>query len=342
MIGGSVLGLLAGLVAPLTLAFATPIIGAVGIILYAWAGLVPTVLFGLAGAITSSLLGGRVFVGMFAVAVLLPAGIAIWAVRKKMDYKKCMRVSVFVQTAAFLLALALVWLNVRGNLVDMLVEGLTETLRNLPPEYMSDYMDNMLMALAGNSLFGQSASSVDLAKGYLDAAEREVLIAEYGALIADAYKVGLAGMILPGCVLTGVVSVAAPMWIWARRGDERGIRRLPMSEWRVDANAAIGLPVCAVISYILACTGYPGGEAVWYAVWQLYLLILKFQCMGALSRMGKRGGASPFMRGAMLFMVWTMASGFASFAGAVSLYFGSKGLISEFIRKKKKDQEGEQ
>lgn len=338
MIGGSVLGLLAGLFAPLTLAFATPIIGVVGTILYAWAGLAPAVLFGLAGAMTSALLGGRVFVGVFAMAVLLPAGIAIWAIRKKMDYKKCMCVSVFAQTAAFLLALALVWLNVRGNLVDMLVEGLTETLRNLP----SDYMDNMLMALAGNSLFGQSASSVDLAKGYLDAAEREVLIAEYGALIADTYKVGLAGMLLSGCVLTGVVNVAAPVWIWARRGDERGIRRLPMSEWRVDANAAIGLPICAVISYILARTGYPGGEAVWYAVWQLYLLILKFQCMGALSRMGKRGGASPFMRGAMLFMVWTMASGFASFAGAVSLYFGSKGLISESIRKKKKDQEGDQ
>lgn len=338
VIAGSFLALILGVIAPVSLAWATPMIGVAGTVLYAWAGFVPAALFALVGLLVSNLIGGSVFTGAFAVAVLCPAALAMWAVRKKLDYKTCMRVSVLGQVGAVVLALGLAWLAVRQNLVDLLVDGMTAMLGQSPTQWT----DALLMSLGSMGLFGANASGVDIAKGYLSAAERAVLVSEYGTFIADTYKIGLAGMLLGGSVFTGVLNVALPVWIWARRGDERGAGKMPVSEWRVPANAAIGLPVCTAISYVLVWAGYPGGEAVLYAVWELFLLLLKFQCAGALSRMAKRSGMGPFACGFLIVFSLTTASSPAAIIGAGSLYLGSKGLITGFLRKKMKDQEGDQ
>lgn len=337
IIGGSVLALFLGLIGPLTLAAASPIVGVAATWLYAWAGIVPAAIFALVSSAITYMMGGSLLCGGYVLAVLVPACLALWAIHRKMDYKLCMRVSVFAQLGAVVLALCIAWLTLRADLVDLLMNGMMDWLKRFP----SAMTDALLMTYGNAGLFGATTSGIDFAKGYILQSERILLIEQYGKLAADAYKIALAGMLLTSSVLTGILNVAVPAWIWARRADERGIRRLPVSEWYVPANAAIGLPVCALICYILAYTGYPGGEAAYYAVWELFKLILRLQCLGVFSRAAKKSGASRFMRGLLLLGAMTFAANLASIVGGFSLYLGSQGLITEWVRKRKKNQEGD-
>lgn len=337
-IGASILAAFLGMIAPVTLAWATPIIGVADTWLYAWAGVVPATVFAVCGATAAYFLGGGLLCGGYVLAVLVPAAAALWAIHKKLDYKQCMRISVFTQVGAVVLALGLVWLILRTNLVDLVIGGMVNWLKSFP----SEMMDSLLMAYGSLGLFGATTGGIDYAKGFLLDSERILLIEQYGKMAADAFKIALAGMLLTSSVLTGVLNVAVPSWIWARRADERGIRRLPVSEWRVPAHAAIGLPVVALVCYILAYTGYPGGEAAYYAVWELFKLLLRFQCLGVISRIAKKNGMGKFLRGLLLFAAMTFASGLASLVGGFSLYLGSHGLITEWLRKRKKNREGDQ
>ncbi len=334
-IGATLLALLAGVFAPISLSFATPVFGVIGTVLYAWAGFFPAFVYALVGVMMSFLLGGGVFAAGFALAILVPAGLALACIRRKVDFKKCMRVSVYAQTATIVLALGIAWLAIGRNLIDWWFEQVVAVLK-LMPETFFETFDTTLILLLEVGVFGPAASGVDVSTGVLSAADRLILIDEYGRLAVDAYKIQLAGMILTGSMLTGVLNVALPVWIYARRGDERGIRRLPTSEWRVGYNAAIGLPICVAISYVLFRTGYPGGEAVWYAMWELFKLILRFQMLGAVSRAGKKNGASLVSRGVVMFIFMTTLTGPGSFLGGASLYLGSKGIVTEWMKKRQK------
>lgn len=340
ILAGSFLALLAGVCTPISIGLATPVLGVAGSFLYAWAGIVPAALFALTGLLTSYAIGGPVFLLVFCLSILLPAMVTMYWIHRTKGARVCLRVAVLAQAAGVLLSLLVAWLQVRMNLVDWWVETFIGVIKSMPQAFYTQF-DTSLLLLMQMGAFGSAASGIDVASGVLTAADRLTLIDEYGRLAAAAYKVQLPEMLMTGSLLTGVLHAAWPVWIWARRGDERGSCRLPLSEWRVSRNAAIGLPLCALISYVLVQTGYPGGEAVLGAVWGVYTLMLRFQLCGAFSRRGKKFGATMFRRGFLMAMFMTTLSGPGTILGAISLYFGSQGLISTWMRNRKKHEEEE-
>ena len=325
IIGGSVIGLLAGLIGMIMLMTANPMSGVVGAWLYAWAGPVPAGVFALAGLYIAHLLGGGVIAGSFALAVLVPMAVAIGCIRKKMAYKKCMAVSIGVQTGAAVLALALVWASTRTDLVELLMTQMRTATSVLPYEAL-------------NAMFNPNAAS----GGFLSAQQLSKALDEYLVSMDAIFRIGLPGMLLSNCLLGGVLNVAVPVWVWARRGDETGIRRVPVSEWRIPESAAIGMPICMVLGIVLDHAGLQGGDSVNFAVQMLFQTMLQIQCMGAFSRLAKKSGASMFMRGLLVVGAVTFASQIAVYLGAFSLYMGSKGLISTYIRNRKKNREGDE
>jgi len=320
IIGGSLLGAIAGFFAPMTLLGANPAIGVAATWLYAWAGIVPAGVFAVTGMAVAHLLGGNILLAGYVLAVLVPAAAALAAIRLHKKYKTCMRISVFTQIGAVVLALGLAWGVLKTDLVDLLMSNMEMSFRLLPTEVLNA-MFNV------NSGVGGMLGRIELL-GVLDS------FLEY---VEEVFKVGLAGMLLSNSILTGVLNVAVPVWVWARSGDERGIRRVPVSDWRVPESAAIGLPVCLLIGFILNQTGYPGGDAVYFAIQMVFQLFLQFQCMGVFSRYAKKSGGSMFMRALLVIGALTFASTIAVYIGAFSLYLGSQGLITTFIRNRKKN-----
>ena len=320
---GSVIGLFAGFFGLIMLMTANPMIGVAGAWLYAWAGPVPAGVFALSGLWISHFIGGGVGACSFALAVLVPLAAAIWCIRRKMAYKKCVAASVGVQGAAAVLALGLVWLSAGMDVVDLLIMRMREAFSMMPYEFLNNLLNP-------NALSGSFFSAEQLAEA----------LEEYITSLDTIFRIGLSGLLASNCLLTGILNVAVPVWVWARRGDEEmGIRRVPVSEWRVPESAAIGMPVCMIVGIVLEHMGYPGGDAINFAVQMLFQTMLQIQCMGAFSRLAKKSGASMLMRGFLVVGALTFASTIAVYLGAFSLYFGSKGLISTFIRNRRKNHE---
>lgn len=328
LIGGSLIGAAAGFFGPMLLMSANPLSGVVGAWLYAWAGIVPAGVFALVGLYTANLLGGGAVAAGFALSVLVPMVVALVCIRMQMSYKTCSRVSVFVQIGAVVVTLGAAWLYTRTDLVDLLMSNMEATFALLPYDMLNQLLNPNAAQTAGGIILGAQELQARL-QAFLDS-------------VGEVFKIGLPGMLLSNCLLAGILNVAAPVWVWARRGDERGIRRVPVSEWRLPESAAIGMPVCLVLGIILNYAGYPGGDSVNYAVQMVFQTLLQIQCMGAFSRLAKRAGSSRLMRGLLVFGALTFAAQIAVYLGAYSLYFGSQGLISTFIRNRNKNQEGDE
>ena len=71
----------------------------------------------------------------------------------------------------------------------------------------------------------------------------------------------------------------------------------------------------------------------------LLLLLFKLQALGSVSRLLKARGRSRGWRVAVLILLLTLAQDAACLIGAASLYFGTQGVISSYIRKKRKEHE---
>ena len=332
----TVLALLAAAVSPILLMASLSFLAvpAVLVCLYAWAGTLPAAVYVLGSTAMFSLMGGNVFMWSCFLALFVPAAVALAAIRAHHSYIVCLRVSITAQIAGLLLGLLVAWLHVRADLVDVVMGYLGDRLKEMP----SAMMDQILILYGRNGLL--PSTGIDFSKQYLDAAERIEAIDRYLSTAADGMKVMLPALLLSSGVASGVIHVAAPVWIWARRGDEKGIRRVPLSEWRMSRNAAIGLPAAVVAAYVLARVGVTGGDAALYAAWYLFLLLLELQALGAVSRRLKARGCGRGLRVVMLILLLTpLFSRAAYLIGAASLYFGSQGVISSYIRKKRKEHE---
>lgn len=338
ILAATVLALFLALLTPFTLAASLWFLFApvAAVWLYAWAGAIPSLAFSAVTVALCYLTGGGMFAGMSVIALVLPALIAIAAIKARKSYVVCMRISVVAQTGAILIALAFAWFMLRANLVDSLLAYFAERLKQFP----SAMTDSLFLLYGQGGAFPQSG--IDFAKGYLEDAERIRAIDLYVSAVADGLKITLPALILTSGITTGILNVAVPVWIWSRRGDELAVRRVPMSDWRAPKNAAIGLPVCLAIAYILNRTGYPGGDSVYTAVYNIFLLLLELQALGALSRALKRRGMSRGGRVAMLILGITLARYATILIGAYSLYFGSQGVLSTAIRKRLKKHDKEE
>ncbi len=329
------LALLAALVSPILLASSLSFLAVpVALVcLYAWAGSIPAAVYTLGSLAMFSFMGGNVFMWACFLALFLPAAVAVAAIRAHRSYIVCLRVSITAQIAGLLLGLLVAWLTFRADLVDVAMRYFSDRLKEMP----SAMVDQLL------TLYGQlgrlPSTGIDFAKGYLTSAERVEAIERFVAAATDGMKVTLPGLLLTSGTATGVINVAAPVWIWARRGDEKGIRRIPLSDWRMSRNSALGLPAAVIAAYILARAGVSGGDAVFFAAWYLLLLLFKLQALGSVSRLLKARGRSRGWRVAVLILLLTLAQDAACLIGAASLYFGTQGVISSYIRKKRKEHE---
>ncbi len=336
----SVRSLIGACAAALVLAFISPaalplslIILAVPIIivlLYTWAGPAPALLYGLGTLAVTGFLFGIPACCAAMVAFVIPPAVTLSLIGGRKGYLKCMAASVLCQTVMLILALAVLWLSIRVNLVDALMDQLARFMKAFP----SPVSDQLMIQFGQRGLFSTAAGALDFTKGYLTNAERPLVIDMYCSILSEGLKAALPANILSSGIYTGILECALPYWIFARRGDLRGEGRIPVPEWRMPHNAAIGLPACMLAANIMYRSGLDSGYAAYLAVRQLFLILLDVQAVGAVNRLLKKSGSSRTRRMVLTVLLLLFAEFAMHIIGAVSLYIGSKGLLTEFIRKR--------
>lgn len=331
-VGVSLLALVLALLTPLTLVFSLQLllIPLILVWLYAWAGTVPAALYTAGTLFMCALTGGTGLAVLAAFALFVPPCLTIVMIRLRKSYDTCLKVSIISQTLALMLSVIILWMVTGRSAVDLFMDFFAERLREIP----SAFTEQMFLVYGQLGLFAGGANGIDFAKGYLTSQEYLQVIDMFCATTGDGLKTLLPALILTNGITSGLIDVALPVWIYANRGDDLGSRRLPMSEWHVPRNAAIGLPVCLILSYIMYRTGMASGYAVFEAIKELCLLLLSIQGAGSLSRSLKRSGSSRAKRIILISLLLLFARLASYIIGFCSLYLGSQGIITSYLKKK--------
>lgn len=276
-------------------------------------------------------LGGGAAALVAAEIVLLPAwGIYMILARRPRFYEGVAQ-SAFLQLGALLVLLAGAWLVVRQDLALYFASQ----LRQLAQGMSWDYFQAMYAAV--NQVTGGAA--VDFAA--LGEAGREAFLDEWFALYTGQLQQSLPQILMCSGLLTGALAYWLSARILARRSDDPPVSYAHPRDWRLVGHLIVGPPVCALICYIAYQSGMEGADAAYLAIMGLNSLLFTVQGIGALDRMLFKAGASTGKRGVILVVMVLVAQLALPLIGVASALFGSKGLISQWLKKRGKDKGGD-
>lgn len=317
-------------------------------VLYAWAGWIPAAVASLGSVVSltviASQLGVTDMLGLFAagcaVILVLPAAVSCWMLEKRQPFFRRMIVSAVVQTAALLGCTAVVYLGLKIDLVDKMIEVLRMGIDIMPAEARLTLLQNMAMQ---GLLTEESVEMMNT--GFVTMFDLNQALDQALDTMHYMYKQAMPAVVLNSGLLSGVLMTTVPGLICARRGDEPQAEYIPMSGWFLPSSAVSGIAVCLISSYALGWMNVSGYEAVTIVFTMLGGTLLTLQGIAALSRGLKQAGRRRGSRIALITAALLFAGQFVQIAGAMSALFGRKGAISGWFRKrmeeKRKEDEGE-
>lgn len=332
ILGISALAVVLGLLSPFSL-WLMPLVIAVPVIcvwLYTWGGPVPACVYSVCVMGIGLMMGGVPAMWLLFLMLIVPAAVSLVAIRSRNSYVTCIGTSIAAQMVCLLVGLLITRSIVGTDLAGALAEYLAAQMKQLPAEMV----DPLLIALGRSDLFSSAALNVDFTKEALTAAEHIAAIDSYSTLITDGMQLALPSIIVTAGLTTGILLTALPVYIWARRGSDLGSRRIRLAQWRIPRSAAIGMPMCLLLAYILARSGQPAGAPLFETVKALYILLLQIQGLGAISRKMEAAHVTRGKRAALLILFFLFTSALLCLIGVFSLYLGERGLITVYLKKK--------
>lgn len=337
LVYGVVLGVLSGLLLPTTSIFSVMIL--LPTIMVAYLG----VMFGVPAAIAataSHLLmsvatGGAGMTLIVAEGMLLPAWGMMYLVKKRVTFERGVLYSVLLVMGAMLLLITSAWIVLKGDLA----EYLADYLRAVGTSASAEAQDVILSMLAQAGVFGVNPG-VDFSRA-LTAAERAMLFDELRNLFRDVFQLSLVPRLMSSCVVTGAVGY----WLLARGCARRGV--MPRVDykrarkWRIPTNMAVGLPVCALVCYLLYGLGMGGADTAYLTFYQLCVLVFCAQGIGAIARRMHDSGVTSGWARALVVLAALFATDIIAIIGVLSQLFGSEGIVAKAGRYVNHDDEGD-
>ncbi len=299
-------------------------------LLYAWSGPVPAFL---AGAVTLSFsyLMGENPVQMMLVCALglvLPGLGYVLLLRARCPFFQGMQMTIALQLGALLLALGAARVMLNEDLVGAFLGYARHAVSQLPVGLVNQYL----------LLFGRlgmvSAPGVDFSMPFLMPLVQTQLIESLFANLETGVRVMMPAMLLSYGVMLGMTGYALPAWVCARRGEEPPVPIVHLSDWRLPKTMIIALPACTLLLWILLQAGMLGADAAYQALLGLTGLAFAVQGAAALSRRMRLSGAARGRRLLMIAFGWIFARWLFTTIGVWSALMGSKGLITEYLRKR--------
>lgn len=331
---GCVIGLLAGLIQPLTLAFAVLcVVGTVlGPVLYAWAGAAPALVY-LAASLGSvwAMFGGETAAACLMLFVV-PAAVVMALMARRAPYFTRMKAAAGAQLAAMLALVFILYAGLGRSLIDVLMERLSAWADSLPAPLVT----MLLQQFALNGLMDEESARLVFSGG-LTAAEGLAALHRIFDVTGEALRLGLPAMLLTSGLITGLFATLLPGKICSRRGD--ALEYVPVSGWYVPARVTAGVLVALGTALALHWTGVNGSESVLTAVLTAGQIIYAAAGAAALSRRFKETGRGMTFRVVLIGLALVFVSRLVTLIGVYSTLFGRRGLISGYIRKKMEDRD---
>lgn len=325
---GVVLGLLSGLLLAFELAI-SPMLMPVPIFiafLWLWSGWPGAVASSVSTLGMSVLIGGWPMATAVGAVMVLPGWLSASLVFRRMRFYSGIKASVGIQLGLLIAVLIAAWLYVKGNLVDVAMNALRASLDSSP-------ITGALLAMLGQMGFFGAQTGLDFSAALDAVQQKQLLDAMFSAYTAQ-YKLTAPAMLLHTGLVTGSLSYLLPVYVCARRGDEPTVSFAHPHEWRLSANTIIGLPVCVGVSLVLNELGVSGADALYVALVNVLFLALTVQAIGAVSRWMRAAGFTPGKRVLLVLAMILFTQVVLRLIGVYSALFGSKGLISTYIKKR--------
>lgn len=339
----SVLALVLGSLQPLALIFQVvmPMPGiciamVVATVLYAWAGVVPTAIFGVCALVSVLLVFDGLPALLFALLWVPPTLVLIHGMRKKQPFFGQLFRGIVVAVSTVALAVAGLALFYGQDVIAKAVDQLRGTFSS-----QEDLFWEMLQPMF-------QTSDATLSRDAFVEAYYEMF-----NMLQAYYEYYLLANLLSGAAISSMLSALWGNWMMARRGEATTESFRGLGEWFLPHNATIGILLTLVVSRLLAMTSLASAETAWIVVSSLAALAFAVQCLAALDRRMKANGDRTGRRIAMLTLLVVCGSmlGSALFgielmnvlaiAGCASALFGRRGAAKPLIQKIKDNMDGE-
>ena len=293
----------------------------VGLIVYGYADALGLGVYLLVYEVCQLVLGGPLLSAAMLLAVSLPLVCMALMDLKKLSFFKRLYASLAVELLGMLLALGLIVLIYRQNLGDLMTralmssfEGLSQSVKDLLATYYKQ-----LYAAMGLQLKYETGD--ELLKAVSE------ISGEYVKTGLPAMLIVLASVnVLPGVKICSNIRVGRFI---------PGAASEPATNWRMGDQAIIGLILLTVTGIVLNATMGPRGQVVLYTVLTLLVVACAVQTVASLS---DRLSRVPMGRGTKIAFILIPMLLFAQiipYYGVMSMLFGSHGLISGFIKRRR-------
>ena len=333
----SLVGLLAGAAQVFYIGFfPVCVLGTVlAALFFAWGGWLPAALYLATSLASVGWLFGAGIAGATALIVAVPSVVIIGMLWRRASFSMRLKGAIGVQLTTFLALICILYFMAQRDLISVLIELINNWIESLPASLRLVLAQQF--ALSG-IITGDAAQSV--VEGSLSAAEVLTALRECIETQGNLLRLRLPGLLLSSGLLTGVLAVALPDCVCARRGDT--IDYVPFSDWHMPHQATVGALVCLAATGVLLLFKVNGAEAVWNAL----VIAGGAGCVvigaAALDRRMKAVGRGKVFRAILIGLGVVFVQGLIMICGVYSALLGRQGLISGFIRRKKDEHNGEE
>lgn len=302
-------------------------------VLYAYAGVVPVVVLGIASVASTLLLG---LPAVLCTALMLAAAVVmIFGMRRKQPFFAQMPKAVIVSAAMAVAAIGVLTLFYGTEMVAHGVNQLRATF-----ESQKDIFYQMLAPMISGS--HELLSLEEFVEVYYQMFNVLQVYYEY-ALVAN---------LLTGAIASALLALLWGNWAMARRGEATVESFRGLGEWYLPANTTFGLLLMFAAGFVLQKIGMRGADSAWIVVRSLCGMAFIVQSMGAMDRRMKQNGSGRTRRVVMLVLLVFVGLFFGqmiimslfellTILGCYSALFGRKGAAVPFINKIKAKMDGE-
>ena len=303
-------------------------------VFWAWAGYVPVILY--AGASFASMkyfFGSEAAMAMAALT-LLPAAAVVIAIIRRRPFSQRVGAGVLGQFLAFVLLIAVLYAILRQDLATVMVEGLSAAVKQMSGSVRISFLQRF-------ALFGlfDDALSAQIISGTLSEADQIEALSQMYARFGDALRLALPALLVMSGMITGVLAAYFPSRILASRGEDEGY--VPLDKWFVPHTVIYGTLTALIAALIMYAMRLNGAEAVLGAARSGGACLTVIAGAAALDRHMKMAGRGRGMRGLLVVGGVLLANTALGVIGAISMALGQKGVISEYVRKKRDHDKGD-
>ena len=337
IIVSSLVGLLAGALQVFYIGFAPVcVLGTMlAVLFFVWGGGLPAAVYLATSLASVGWLFGMSVAGAAALIMVVPSIVIIALFWRRVSFATRMKGAIGVQLVAFLALICILYLWAQRDLISVLIDYANSWIESLPASLRLVLAQQF--AVSG-LITGDTAE--DVLAGSLHTMEVLGALQESIETLGNLMRLRLPGLLLSSGLLTGVLAVALPDCVCARRGDN--IDYVSFSDWHMPRQATIGTLICLAATGVLLLFKVNGAEAVWNAL----VIAGGMGCViigaAALDRRMKAVGRGKVFRVILIGLGVTLVQGLIMICGVYSALLGRQGLISSFIRRKKDEHKGEE